>query len=170
MKQPPRPLDLKQLKVFPLADRVSEADIHEILIDPESKPAALPEPLEAAVRECARRIATAHKRQGTVMMLYGAHLIKNGGALIVNRLMELGWLTHLGTNGAGTIHDWEFSYLGRSTESVKKNVATGTFGTWDETGRYIHLALLAGALEKDGYGRSLGRFIAEDGVTLPTAA
>ena len=37
----------------------------------------------------------------------------------------------------------------------------------DETGRCIHLALLAGALREEGYGRSLGRFVAEDGVTLP---
>ena len=47
-------------------------------------------------------------------------------------------------------------------------MATGTFGTWDETGRNLHLALLAGALRGEGYGRSLGRFICEDGVTLPT--
>ncbi|NJL23510.1 MAG: hypothetical protein HC895_26165 [Leptolyngbyaceae cyanobacterium SM1_3_5] len=47
-------------------------------------------------------------------------------------------ITHLATNGAGTIHDWEFSFLGRSTESVEQNVATGTFGTWDETSRNIH--------------------------------
>ncbi len=170
MRKPPKPLDLKRVKVYPLQDRASESGLTEILIDPDSKPPGLPPKMEAAVRECAKRIASAHKHQAGVMLLYGAHLIKNGGQLIMNRLMELGWLTHLGTNGAGTIHDWEFSYLGRSTESVKKNVATGTFGTWDETGRYIHLALLAGALEKDGYGRSLGRFIAEDGVILPTAA
>jgi hypothetical protein len=59
------------------------------------------------------------------------------------------------------------AFLGRTEESVKKNVATGTFGTWEETGRCIHLALLAGALQHEGYGRSLGRFICEDGVTLP---
>src|SRR5262249_20412572 len=53
--------------------------------------------------------------------------------------------------------------------SVRENVATGTFGTWDETGRCIHLALLAGALREEGYGRSLGRFIQEDGVTLPAS-
>ncbi|HVV73437.1 MAG TPA: hypothetical protein VHI52_18335, partial [Verrucomicrobiae bacterium] len=50
---------------------------------------------------------------------------------------------------------------------VRKNVTTGTFGTWDETGRNIHLALLAGGLREEGYGRSLGRFIVEDGVHLP---
>src|SRR6185436_7096412 len=37
-----------------------------------------------------------------------------------------------------------------------------------ETGRNIHLDLMAGALRGEGYGRSLGRFIEEDGVTLPT--
>src|SRR5882724_7701203 len=167
MKKPPVPLDLKRVKVQPLKDRHSESVLDEIAVEVDTRPPALPEPLHAAVREAAQKIAGAHKRKAGVMLLYGAHLIKNGGARIMNRLMELGWLTHLGTNGAGAIHDWEFSYLGQSTESVKKNVATGSFGTWDETGRCTHLALLAGALDNDGYGRSLGRFIVEDGVTLP---
>jgi hypothetical protein len=101
------------------------------------------------------------------MLLYGAHLVKNGLMSVVIRLLERGWLTHLATNGAGTIHDWELSFLGRTEESVRQNVATGTFGTWDETGRNIHLALLAGALRGEGHGRSLGRFIMEDGTTLP---
>ena len=83
--------------------------------------------------------------------------------------MAGGWLTHLATNGAGTIHDWEYAWLGASTESVEKNVATGTFGTWHETASNIHLALMAGALDGLGYGRALGRFILEDGATLPAA-
>ena len=79
-------------------------------------------------------------------------------------MMAAGWLTHLATNGAGTIHDWEYAWLGASTESVEQNVATGTFGSWHETATNIHLALLAGALDGLGYGRSLGRFILEDGA------
>jgi hypothetical protein len=168
MKKLPPPLNLKKVRVYPLEQRLSESSLEEILIDPDGTPPALPEPLMQSVRESARTIANAHKRRASVMLLYGAHLIKNGGARILNRLLELGWITHLGTNGAGTIHDWEFSYLGRSTESVKNNVATGSFGTWDETGRCIHLALLAGGLREEGYGHSLGRFIMEDGVTLPS--
>ena len=46
-------------------------------------------------------------------------------------------------------------------------MATGTFGTWHETATNIHLAFMAGALDGLGYGRSLGRFIHEDGATLP---
>jgi hypothetical protein len=104
------------------------------------------------------------------MLIYGAHLLKNGGADLLISLLRDGWITHLATNGAGGIHDWEFAFLGRSTESVEQNVATGTFGTWDETSRYAHIAILAGALEGFGYGRSLGRFVAEEGVTLPSVA
>src|SRR5262249_55899582 len=78
------------------------------------------------------------------------------------------WLTHLATNGAGTIHDWEYAWLGSSTESVENNVATGTFGTWHETASNIHLALMAGALDGLGYGCALGRFILEDGAPLPS--
>jgi hypothetical protein len=168
MKKHPTPLDLKKIKVYPLAERDSEASVEEILIDPKSPPPALSKEQLPLVKECVRQIAAAHRRKASVMLLYGAHLIKNGGARIMNSLMESGWVTHLATNGAGTIHDWEFSFLGRSTESVRKNVATGTFGTWDETGRCIHLALLTGALHEEGYGHSLGRFIMQEGTTLPS--
>ena len=101
------------------------------------------------------------------MLIFGAHLIKNGAAAIVRRFLENNWLTHLATNGAGAIHDWEFAFAGVSTEIVRDNVATGTFGAWDETGRNIQLALLAGALNGEGFGRSLGKFISQDGVKLP---
>jgi hypothetical protein len=124
--------------------------------------------VQLEIEECAGQIKAARKRGAAVIFLYGAHLVKNGAASIVRQLMSQGWITHLATNGAGSIHDWEFSFQGWSTESVEQNVATGTFGTWQETGRSIHLALLAGGLANEGYGAALGRFIEEDGINLPT--
>lgn len=164
------PLDLTKLKVYPLAERRSLTRVEEILIDPNSTPPACSNSVNESIAECAKKIAEARRRNASVILMYGAHLLRNGAALILERMMARGWLTHLATNGAGTIHDWEYAYLGRSTESVEENVATGTFGTWDETGRNIHLALLAGGLQNEGYGQALGRFIIEDGATLPTAA
>src|ERR1041384_1868499 len=170
MKEYPEPLDLKKVRVYPLAERQSLNTIERMLVNPEHLPAPCgPEALQT-VRDCARKVATARQRGASVILMYGAHLIKNGAMSIVIRLLQGGWITHIATNGAGTIHDWELSFFGRSEESVRKNVATGTFGTWNETGRNIHLALLAGALRPEGYGRSLGRFIMEDGVTLPTTS
>ena len=49
--------------------------------------------------------------------MYGAHLVKNGAHRIVNELVSRGWITHLATNGAGAIHDWELAFLGRTEES-----------------------------------------------------
>src|SRR5205809_7738717 len=167
MKSYPNPIDLTKIKVFPLAERRSLSSLESMLVRPDLPPPACGPELHRAVGDCAAQLRRARDRSASVILIYGAHLIKNGAMAIVISLVEQGWVTHLATNGAGTIHDWELSFQGRTEESVRANVAQGNFGTWDETGRFIHLALLAGALQASGFGQSLGRFIAEDGATLP---
>ena len=164
----PAPLDLSKVKVFPLAQRKSLSALEQILVNPASPTPPCPAPMQPKLNECVASIRNARERGASVMLIYGAHLVKNGLQEVVNALVNGGWVTHLATNGAGTIHDWELSFFGRTEESVRANVATGTFGTWDETGRNLNLAVLAGALHELGYGRALGRFIEEDGCTLPT--
>jgi hypothetical protein len=161
-------LNLKRVKVHPLATRESLSSIETLLVDPDQPPPPCSAESLALIHDCAEKIKAARQGKAEVILMYGAHLIKNGALKIVNQLIDRGLVTHLATNGAGTIHDWELAFLGRTEESVRKNVATGTFGTWDETGRNIHIALMAGALEGHGYGRSLGRFIEENGASLPT--
>jgi hypothetical protein len=170
MNPPVSPLDLSRLRVFPLTERKSLTRADDILIDPDSEPKPLKPDLVPLVNQCAADIRRSHENGSSIMLIYGAHLLRNGAALILDRMMERGWLTHLATNGAGTIHDWEYAWFGASTESVEMNVASGTFGTWHETATNIHLALMVGALSGLGYGWSLGRFICEDGVTVPTVS
>ncbi len=165
---PVRPLDLSQLKVFPLAQRESLTRADDILINPDAEPKPCSEENAALIRACAVQIKAARARGASVMLIYGAHLLRNGAASILERMMAAGWITHLATNGAGTIHDWEYAWFGASTESVEMGVAGGHFGTWHETASTIHLAIMAGALDGFGYGVSLGKLIHEDGVTLPT--
>ncbi len=164
---PYQQIDHRDLVLRPLSERRSKFSIDEIMVDPDG---AAPDPVLLAdrLRRVAEEIRDARRRGASVMLAYGAHLVKNGLGPIVTRLMEGGWITHLATNGAGTIHDWEYAYQGRSEEDVRANVAKGCFGTWEETGRYIHLAVLAGALEGRGYGESLGKFIADDGCEIPS--
>jgi hypothetical protein len=165
---PVAPLDLSKLRVFPLEQRKSLTRADDILVDPASNAKPLRPDLVPVVERCVSDIRNARERGASVMLIYGAHLLRNGAALILDRMMENGWLTHLATNGAGTIHDWEYAWFGASTESVEMNVASGTFGAWDETATNIHLAIMAGALDGLGYGAALGRFICEDGATLPS--
>ena len=163
-----RLLDLNRLKVYPLAERKSLTKVEDILISPDATPTPCPERTKAIVQDCAQKILAARESGASILLMYGAHLLRNGAALLIERMMARGWLTHLATNGAGSIHDWEYAFLGWSTENVQQNVASGTFGTWDETSRNIHLALLSGGLSGDGYGHAVGKFIGEDGATLPT--
>ena len=167
---PIRRLELGRLRVRPLIERRSLLGADEILIDPDSTPLPCSERVASVVLECVGKLRAARERGASVILIYGAHLLRNGAALILERMMDGGWLTHLATNGAGSIHDWEYAWLGRSTESVAANVLDGTFGAWRETSETIHLALMAGALDGLGYGEALGRLIDSDGATLPSTA
>lgn len=82
--------------------------------------------------------------------------------------MEEGWVTLLATNGAGIIHDWEFAFLGASSEDVRANVDAGQFGIWEETGFYLNLALVVGAYEGSGYGEAVGKMIEREGLAIPS--
>src|SRR5438552_1209849 len=99
------PLDLSRIKVHPLAERQSLSSIEKLLVDPDQDALACGPETQQAVETCAAKIVNARKRESSVMLIYGAHLIKNGAMRIVNRLAQGGWVTHLATNGAGTIHD-----------------------------------------------------------------
>src|SRR5438876_437572 len=110
MRLPVEPLDLSKLKVFPLAERRSLTRADDILVSPDAEPKPVPENIAPRIRECAERIRAARERGASVVLIYGAHLLRNGAALILDRMMQRGWLTHLATNGAGTIHDWEYAW------------------------------------------------------------
>ncbi|MBI1371171.1 MAG: hypothetical protein GC159_00175 [Phycisphaera sp.] len=158
--------NIRQVRVLPVQQRTSYIDIEQAAAELESHPpklGKLAEPV-AAIADAVRK-ARAHG--GAVMMAYGAHLVKNGCAPLVNALVRSGWITHLATQGAGIIHDLEFAWMGRSSESVRDNAPTGRFGTWDETGRFINTALLAGGLDGLGFGESIGSLMSRGGCTLP---
>lgn len=161
------PLNLDRVRVYPIEQKRSLNQLERTLVDPRQPAPPLPEELSRQLSECVERIRAARASGAGVILMYGAHLIKNGLMAVVNGLLAEDALTHLATNGAGIIHDWEFAYAGRTEESVRANVATGSFGTWDETGRAIMLASLKGALRNEGFGRSMGGLIADDGVELP---
>jgi hypothetical protein len=101
------------------------------------------------------------------MLATGAHAIKNGLGPVLIALMRDGWLSHLATNGAGIIHDWEIAFQGATSEDVRTNISIGEFGAWEETGRLLNLGLLVGAYRGLGYGASIGALIADEGLGIP---
>ena len=70
-------------------------------------------------------------------------------------LISEGWITHLATNGAGIIHDWELAYQGKTSEDVReKMLKTDNSEYGMKQVFFINLALVVGAYEGLGYGES----------------
>ena len=165
-----RLFDRERIESLPLSERMNKLDIERDLVDPGSFEPVLSPEGRSDVAAAAADVRAARSRGSAVILAFGAHSIKNGLSRVLSRLMEGGWVSHFATNGAGVIHDWEFAYQGRSGEDVRRYVAEGQFGIWEETGAFINLALAVGAWRGLGYGESVGAMIAEDGLELPSRA
>jgi hypothetical protein len=150
-----------------LADRKNRIIIENDHVPVNRKSLNLSETDKELIKNSADRIKNARATKRPVMLTFGAHTIKNGMAPVLNALIKEGWVTHLATNGAGIIHDWEFAYQGQSSEDVRENIEKGEFGIWDETGYYINLALNIGAWLGLGYGESVGKMISQEGLNIP---
>ncbi len=153
-----------------LSERTNKVNIVKDAVSVNRKPENLSAEDRKLIKKSAERIASARMDNRSVILAFGAHTIKNGMGPLLIALMNEGWITHLATNGAAIIHDWEFSFQGKSSEDVRDNVSKGEFGLWEETGFYINLAISVGAYEGLGYGESIGKMILYEGLTIPDTA
>ena len=160
-------LDRERLAVRKLNTRKNKVVFERDMISPLQKPQKMSEEGWRLIEKTVEHIRTAREKSSSVMLTFGAHTIKNCMAPTLIELMKGGWVTHLATNGAGIIHDWEIAFLGQTSEDVRENVHRGQFGIWDETGFYINLAIIVGAYENLGYGESVGKMIACEGLQIP---
>lgn len=161
-------LDRMKLHVKPLKDRKNKVFIERDHIPPSAEPRAFSDAGNKVLDETVERLRAAREAGKSRMLAFGAHTIKNGLSPVLISLMETGWVTHLATNGAGIIHDWEFAFQGCSSEDVKTNTSEGQFGIWEETGFYINLALVVGAYEGLGYGEAIGKFAEAECLDIPS--
>lgn len=158
-------IDRSKLKILPLSDRehkMTVADIYQL--DSEVPPYE-----NEHLYKVADRIAAAHERGGQMIWMMGAHVIRRGNSRFIIDLMERGVITHIATNGAVAIHDFELALIGATLEDVERYIKDGKFGNWEETGRYINEAIIRGYGDKIGYGETIGRMIqlSEGGIDFP---
>ncbi len=160
-------LNRDKLSVKKLSGRKNKVFIERDNVPVTQKPESINQAANLLIEKTANKIRNARKLGRSNMLTFGAHTIKNGMAPTLIALIREGWVTHLATNGAGIIHDWEFAYQGKSSEDVRENVKLGQFGIWDDTGFYINLAIIVGAYEGLGYGESVGKMIHFEGLQIP---
>lgn len=150
-------LDFSRIKTYPISRRKNLVALKDII-----SLEAPPLPFEITdLNEVAERIAAARKSGAHVIWMMGAHVIKSGLSLIIIDLMKRDIITHIASNGAAAIHDFEIALIGETSEDVATSIEDGTFGMADETGRLMNLAIQRGVQDGLGCGESLGRMIAE---------
>lgn len=152
---------------YPLFDRAAislrELDERQNLVDvadcprPGTARVSYAHPELAAL---AGAIAKARQHARPVILMMGAHVIKQGMSRYLIDLIERGIVTHLATNGAGVIHDFELARIGGTSEDVARYIKAGEFGMWRETGDLNDIVREAQA-KGEGIGEAVGRTIEE---------
>ncbi len=161
-----RSLDFSGVKTYPLKRRLSKVQ-HSLLGKKVQKGArfrsfiqGLPDILAAQnLKEIARKIARAHRREKTVLLGMGAHPIKVGLSPLIIDFMEKGIISAVAMNGAGIIHDFEIAFMGETSEDVGPSLKDGSFGMAEETGAFLNQAIVSGNEREQGMGRSVGEAI-----------
>lgn len=168
------PLLPEKLRTISLKDRESKVKIEDFG-SPVKKESSfskwvnsLPNILAGKkLKELAKAIFEAKKKNRSIMVGMGAHIIKVGLSPIIIDLMENGFITSIAVNGACLVHDLEIALEGKTSEDVEKNLKDGSFGVAKETGEIINKASLLCLQEDIGLGEAMGRVMAETPMNYP---
>ncbi|MHC4982039.1 MAG: GSU2086 family protein [Planctomycetota bacterium] len=147
--------DQSRLEILPLRKRDHDMEIGEVL-ELGASPLGFENDDLPAV---AGAIAGAVDSGASVIILMGAHVIKQGLSRYVIDLIRRRWVSVVAMNGACAIHDYELARIGATSESVGRYISEGRFGLWRETGE-LNDIVSAGAAEGLGFGEAVGRAIA----------
>jgi phosphoheptose isomerase len=156
-------VDLSRIRTYPVVHRENLVALDDF-IHPETP---VPPFDNHELTEVAARIVAARSHGRPVIWMFGGHVVKCGLAPVLIDLMERGVITHLSSNGAATIHDFEIAMLGHTSEDVAKSIEDGSFGMAEETGADMNRAIRRGARDGVGMGEALGRWLAGDPTPPP---
>jgi hypothetical protein len=150
--------DCRRLRLGDLAERGHDLAHCECLpLRPPDEPFRHPDWTEFVGRLKAARAAGR-----PVPLFAGAHPVKLGLARFLIDLLERRLVTHLATNGAGLVHDFELALAGGTSEDVARWVRRGQFGLWRQTGQLNDVVRQA-AERGEGLGEAVGRVMEDEG-------
>jgi hypothetical protein len=158
------PLDLKQIKTYPLVSRASKVSLSDFARPLTAQMSladflsTLPNILATeSMRELAGHIRRARGLRKPIIWGIGGHVIKTGLAPVLIDLLHKGFLTAIASNGSVLVHDAEIALVGSTSEDVDATLGEGMFGGAEETGKLINEAAIEGARDNIGLGEAMGR-------------
>lgn len=162
-RYPIGPLDFSGLKTIPIEARGGKVRVeafaraHQKGGDLVSWLANLPHILAAdSFRAVVEALIHARQNGRAILWGMGGHVIKCGLAPVLIDLMKRGFATGFAMNGSAAIHDFEIAINGATSEDVEAVLPDGRFGSAEETGREMNLALDQAARQEIGAGEAYG--------------
>jgi hypothetical protein len=157
-----RLFDRTKLRLKHLSSRRHELSISVV----KSLRDTAPSELKKKMQPVARRIRRTRDKRASIIFMMGGHVIRAGVQRYIIDLMKKGFISCIAMNGSGMIHDFEFSLIGATTESVARYIKEGQFGLWKETSMLNEIINNAYKKnEKVGMGEAVGSYI--EGSKMP---
>jgi len=159
-----QPLDLRNVKTYPLASRKSKVTIADFA-QPTTSDASLKDFLDSlpnilavqSLRQLTARIQRARELKKPIIWGLGGHVVKTGLAPLLIDLMNRGYVSAIASNGSVLVHDSEIAMIGSTSEDVDATLGEGVFGGAEETGQLLNSAAAEGARDQIGLGEAVGR-------------
>jgi hypothetical protein len=159
-----RPIELNEVKTYPLASRNSKVDLNNFA-RPLIRDASVADFLDSlpdvlavqSLRQLTARIHRARELKKPIIWGIGGHVIKTGLAPLIIDLMKRGFVTAIAANGSVLVHDSEIAMVGSTSEDVDATLSEGSFGGAEETAQLLNGAAHDGAKDQIGLGEAVGR-------------
>ena len=150
--------DSRRIRTYPLDERPNKVTANDLVL-PERVLSGKEDFQSAELSAVAKAVLEAVAEKKPVILMTGAHLIKNGFGPLIIDLIDRGLVSLVAMNAAGMIHDLELALVGGTSEDVPRALPKGEFGFAAQTGNLINAALTHGEVVKVGAGEALGRLI-----------
>ena len=167
---------LNKYKVIDRQSSVSVDDFAKVMKDKESKNKAtinafldcVPDILKGKdFKELLDTAAIAYQNKKPIIIGIGGHVIKTGMSPLFIEMMQMGAIQGICGNGSVSIHDFEISCFGKTSENVSDALEDGTFGMASDTCDTINGIIEKASLQGLGYGEAVGKYLSETDIPFP---
>lgn len=160
-------MDFSGVKRYSIATRDNKVKVGEHFAEPPRAGRSFSEFFDSLphllgadnLRGVVDAVVNAREKGRPVVLAMGGHVIKCGLQPVIKALIDADVITAVATNGSVTIHDYEVSLVGATSEDVAAVLASGDFGFSLETGQGMNEILKWGMAGEFGFGQAIGQAI-----------
>jgi deoxyhypusine synthase len=161
------PIDLDKVETYSIKSRNNKVNVSDHFAQPLKAGRSVAEFIDSlprllgadSLRGVVDAVIMAREKGRPVVLAMGGHVIKCGLQPVLKSLIETDVITAVAMNGSATIHDFEVSLVGATSEEVGDVLHSGDFGFSEETGGGMNRARKVGLAKDVGFGQAIGEWI-----------